>query len=1538
MRAQMHTTSFWGSLLLVFVVSAELSTASEAIESEKPRCALIAADTSPVVTLLEVKLLARDSETWLERGEIDRILAEQELQAVFGAKEGANRVALGKILKADVLVLLRSGVRDKQPFAELVVAETAGGLRLLARSVPLTEEPESDAEDLQDLIDVALAKHREAIREIYAIPPFVNQDLANDQDHLKAAYARVLEQALLARRGVLVVELDEADSLAREYEQAAADERPSRRLPLYLLGEYRHEGLGEERQVTISIQVKRGGEQVKRLKATMPPSEGATYLREATAQVLETAEMPVALPDVEVESRELATRGQVFLTLGNWSEAISLLEASLLLVPDQAEVRCEAVRGGVELALRAKYARDDAETLRLRRRAFEHCHRLFSCKEAVVFSTAMIWYSKASQDLDQVRANPSTSDETLAQVEELIRADTQFGKRVTERQKQDAEWQAACSPTVAARVDFPQERYAELFRHFVEHQDELSRKEKRSYFHGGVGTIERRAFLEQLLDNDAIDKEIQFFARSQLAEAEKLIDWEISAAIEASGESISDLQKDRRELTGQPIRLFNERDGVRSPIIRLGCKALENGVDLIWGRDDGGRNMPLSKLAKRGGEPTVLCPDITSPDRIEYDGEYAWLVSTGRIWVVDLIDGGCWRISDESGLPSKWPGARTVTPLGNGKAIAAGNTDKRGWIAEITFDRAGKHLVNVFHEAKEILSTDAQRNGQSTDQSDAYENGWKNPDVACSFNNSLALPLPGDAGASQQRVLVSRRIQLGNVWSFIYHPLIVNPNDLSVTVHENKYPGGAVHKGFCYFAESYFPDRASLTRKDRLMRAGLPDFKPEVAIPEISQGAPEIAQGRYILWQDTLTIIGKEWLQVDLATRQVSTLGKVPWEEHLGRKDGDLTLSSGFGYSNHLGYFVNCRERGGGEAAIQVLPDGSGMTFQEAIHTLHEPASQNHRASNSHAFKNSSPRKEDLWESNGRRNYTDLAYSPDGQLIITTCRQNPCVQAWDAATGLLIADLMEHSDAMRSVVFDRSGRYFATTGAEGSMFLWSAQELKLLHSIEGTHSGLASGDRLAFSWDGGLLASCLVRACEIPVWGTKDGRQRTTIKSNGSVPRRVEFTPDGRLIGFDGRSQTQLWNVESRRPAGRIGTVHQPLGFLPNGELLAVASNLDRSLIAWNLQSNTFRVLWQRSPRNVVAASPDGRYLLEWWGKLPRHMEPSSRRLTVWNIEEHKEVAATQMAVNAIHWRFSPDGKTIVAVGMNGLLWRWDLTRQSAREQMRIWTDISGKFSVEATFEELTAAGVRLKRKSGESVVVPLHRLSAESREFLGAIPTIELSASGPPGPGESVHTGNGWIEGCGQPVDPDGDCSFRPDRWMLTIDVPESHHDLSAEIGKMNAPRVLRKVDCDFTVDVEIEADFAPRNGVAEGRLPYQGAGIVAIQDEKNYIRVEHAAIRRPGQDELQHYVNVELRRNGVVPPGASQTAWISSEITHVGLERRGSEFIPFVQGRGTALNPLPMMRILFPAELTVGLVAINGSTEPFSPCFKHYRLLLTK
>ena len=90
---------------------------------------------------------------------------------------------------------------------------------------------------------------------------------------------------------------------------------------------------------------------------------------------------------------------------------------------------------------------------------------------------------------------------------------------------------------------------------------------------------------------------------------------------------------------------------------------------------------------------------------------------------------------------------------------------------------------------------------------------------------------------------------------------------------------------------------------------------------------------------------------------------------------------------------------------------------------------------------------------------------------------------------------------------------------------------------------------------------------------------------------------------------------------------------------------------------------------------------------------------------------------------------------------------------------------------------------------------------------------------GDSIHAeekpAQTTIAGWGTVTDSDIDCEYRftADQRKLCITVPATPHDLSPIRG-LNAPRVLRSVSGDFTVQVKITSDFKPGvNSTGKGR-----------------------------------------------------------------------------------------------------------------------------
>ena len=190
-------------------------------------------------------------------------------------------------------------------------------------------------------------------------------------------------------------------------------------------------------------------------------------------------------------------------------------------------------------------------------------------------------------------------------------------------------------------------------------------------------------------------------------------------------------------------------------------------------------------------------------------------------------------------------------------------------------------------------------------------------------------------------------------------------------------------------------------------------------------------------------------------------------------------------------------------------------------------------------------------------------------------------------------------------------------------------------------------------------------------------------------------------------------------------------------------------------------------------------------------------------------------------------------------------------------------------------------------------------------------------------------LEGWGQIVDPDGDCEFSAEDRQATITVPGTPHDLSSELNRMNAPRIIRSIEGDFTLAVIVNGEFEPGKANIEGRTAYNGAGLLIMQDEKNYIRLERAVLERGGR--RQHYANFELRIDGRVQRiGIPDDMKLEPDQSCLlRIERKGAEFRGIVRQGTRAWTELVPKEVKLSDNLSVGVAAINASDKPFEACF---------
>ena len=202
-------------------------------------------------------------------------------------------------------------------------------------------------------------------------------------------------------------------------------------------------------------------------------------------------------------------------------------------------------------------------------------------------------------------------------------------------------------------------------------------------------------------------------------------------------------------------------------------------------------------------------------------------------------------------------------------------------------------------------------------------------------------------------------------------------------------------------------------------------------------------------------------------------------------------------------------------------------------------------------------------------------------------------------------------------------------------------------------------------------------------------------------------------------------------------------------------------------------------------------------------------------------------------------------------------------------------------------------------------------------------------------------VRGWGTLIDLDNDCIVKEEPGKLTITVPGGTHDLNMSLGGMSAPRVLREVDGDFTVQVKVSGEFDPGDEAAKDDLaPFNSAGLLLWQDEKNYLRLERngwwsikdktTACYAPL---IEYYIDGHNRgpKAKVEPEDFFQ-----SPSTWLKLERRDDKVTAFYSHDGQEWTEAKQIVVEFPPKIQVGAAAVNTSKKPFTVQFEEFQLTI--
>jgi regulation of enolase protein 1 (concanavalin A-like superfamily) len=200
-------------------------------------------------------------------------------------------------------------------------------------------------------------------------------------------------------------------------------------------------------------------------------------------------------------------------------------------------------------------------------------------------------------------------------------------------------------------------------------------------------------------------------------------------------------------------------------------------------------------------------------------------------------------------------------------------------------------------------------------------------------------------------------------------------------------------------------------------------------------------------------------------------------------------------------------------------------------------------------------------------------------------------------------------------------------------------------------------------------------------------------------------------------------------------------------------------------------------------------------------------------------------------------------------------------------------------------------------------------------------------------------IPGWGVVTNPDGDCTVKAERGKLTVTVPEGTHDLNAKLGGMKAPRILKEVEGDFTVQVKVTGEFNPGDKPAnEGTSAFNGAGLLLWQDEKNYLRLERNAwwIAAANQTAcypplVEYYQDGEYQETN---PQATIEEFFKGRSTWLKVQRQGNKVTASYSHDDDQWTVAKEITVTLAKKLQVGVAVVNTAAKPCTVEFAEFKL----
>lgn len=357
----------------------------------------------------------------------------------------------------------------------------------------------------------------------------------------------------------------------------------------------------------------------------------------------------------------------------------------------------------------------------------------------------------------------------------------------------------------------------------------------------------------------------------------------------------------------------------------------------------------------------------------------------------------------------------------------------------------------------------------------------------------------------------------------------------------------------------------------------------------------------------------------------------------------------------------------------------------------------------------------DLTFSGHQSTVRNVDCSPDGRLVVTGS-DDRTARVWNMETGEILNTLRDEA-TVTQLALSPDGTKIVTISGDGAgntVRVWSTQTSSQWPAYAG-HSGIVSG--VAISPDGKSLATA-DSTNTIRIWDALNGLLVHKFSSEDVVNFGLAFSPDGKRLasGLWHTGLIQLWDVKtgkeiSRYPSDLVGGLNE-LAFSPDGKSLFYGGGTfmdtdEAKAIVLNLASGDIELampLAGTSDFYGADVSSDGKYL------LTAHTDGTAR---IWDAQSGVLVHEYPAGEILVSGKFSPDGKSILMTGFNGLVSLWDVSEAEKLRDLVGHTDTvsrgvfspDGSLIATASYDGTvrlweTATGRELRRYTGHTAAV----------------------------------------------------------------------------------------------------------------------------------------------------------------------------------------------------------------------------------------------